>query len=44
MSWHDKNYGKHPADPDYRDHYNPEKDYERYCEACEERERRKRED
>lgn len=44
MTWHDKNYGKSPFDPDYRDDYDPEEDYERYCEACEERARRKRED
>lgn len=43
MSWKDKNFGKSPFDPDYLDDYDPEEDYERYCEACEEREDRKRE-
>lgn len=44
MSWRDKNYGKSPFDPDYRDYYNPDADKEAYDEACEERARRKREE
>lgn len=43
MSWKDKNYGKSPFDPDYLDDYDPDSDREAYDEACEERERRKRE-
>ena len=30
MSWKDKNFGKHPADPDYLDGYDPDEDCERY--------------
>ena len=44
MKWRDKNYGKSPSDPDYRDNYDADADKEAYDEACEERERRKRED
>lgn len=44
MSWKDKNYGKSPFNPDYRDNYDAEADKEAYDEACEERERRRRED
>ena len=44
MSWKDKNYGKSPFNPDYRDDYDAEADKEDYDDACEERERRKRED
>ena len=44
MSWKDKNLGKSPFDPDYLDGYDPDADLEAFDEACEERERRKRED
>lgn len=44
MNWHNKNYCKSPIDPDYDDTYDAEADYEAYCEACEERERRRREE
>lgn len=44
MNWKDKNYGKSPFDPDYDDRYDAEADKEDYDEACEERERRKRDD
>lgn len=37
MKWKDKNFGKHPADPDYIDDYDPEEDYERYIDAMEEK-------
>lgn len=30
MKWRDKNFGKHPADPDYIDDYDPEEDYNRW--------------
>ena len=43
MTWRDKNFGKTPFDPDYIDGYNADEDYERYCEACEEREEYRRE-
>ena len=39
----DKNFGKSPFDPDYRDDYDADADREAYDEACEEREQRKRE-
>ena len=41
MKWRDKNFGKRPQDPNYLEDYDPEEDYERYCEAYEEREERK---
>lgn len=44
MKWHNKNFGKSPFDPDYDDAYNPEQDYDAYCEACEEREEYRREE
>ena len=44
MKWRDKNYGKSPFDPDDDERYDAEADKEAYDEACEERERRKRED
>ena len=37
MKWKDKNFGKHPSDPDYIDDYDPEKDYERYLDDMEEK-------
>ena len=43
MKWKDKNFGKHPSDPEYDDGYNPEEDYWRYMDAVEEREQVKRE-
>lgn len=42
MTWHNKNYGLSPFDPDYDDTYDAEQDYDAYCEACEEREELKR--
>lgn len=44
MTYHNKNYGLSPFDPDYDDTYDAEQDYDAYCEACEEREDRKREE
>ena len=44
MKWRNKNFGKSNFDPDYRDNYDADADKEAYDEACEERERRKRED
>jgi len=35
MKWKDKNFGKHPQDPDYIDDYDPEEDYERYIDEQE---------
>ena len=42
MNWRNKNYGKSPFDPDYRDDYNQEADLDAYNEACEQREERKK--
>lgn len=44
MTYHNKNLGKSPFDPNYDDTYDPDADKEAFDEACEERERRKRED
>ena len=41
--WHDKNLGKSPHDPDYREGYDAEEDLERYEEEQELREQLKRE-
>lgn len=30
MNWQDKNSGKHPADPDYHENYDPEEDLRRW--------------
>lgn len=35
MKWINKNYGKSPFDPGYDDRYDPDEDYERYCEELE---------
>ena len=35
MSWHNKNSGKHPDDPDYNQNYDPDEEYERYLEELE---------
>ena len=43
MKWRDKNFGKSPFDPDYRDDYDADADREAFDEACEEREQRMRE-
>lgn len=43
MKWKNKNAGKHPADPDYIDGYDPDEDYERFLQAQEEMEQSKRE-
>jgi len=43
MRWYDKNRGRSPHDPEYIDGYDPEEDYDAYCEAMEEREEYKRE-
>lgn len=37
-TWRNKNAGKSPFDPDYDDSYDPEKDFEAYCEHLEEKE------
>ena len=39
----DKNFGKSPFDPDYRDDYDPEKDYESWLDEKERKEQEKRE-
>lgn len=39
----DKNFGKSPFDPDYRDDYDADAEYDEYCEALEEREQSKKE-
>lgn len=43
MKWKDKNYGKHPQDPDYDHDFDPEEDYERYVDELEARYDYKRE-
>ena len=43
MKWRDKNFGKSPFDPDYDDSFDKDFDYDRYCEAMEQREQEKRE-
>lgn len=35
--WKDKNFGIHPADPDYDDDYDAEKDYDEYLDRLEEK-------
>ena len=42
MKWRDKNFGKHPADPEYDHSYDPEEDLERYLEEVELREEARR--
>lgn len=42
MTYHNKNFGKSPFDPDYIDGYDPNADKEAYDEASEEREERRR--
>ena len=37
MKWRDKNFGKHPSDPDYDHSYDREEDYDRYLDAVDER-------
>ncbi len=37
MKWRNKNYGKSPFDPDYRDDYDAEADKESFDDALEER-------
>jgi len=44
MKWRNKNFGKSPFDPDYRDDYNADEDFEAFCSAQEEREQRKKEE
>ena len=44
MKWKDKNFGKHPSDPEYDDGYDRMHDYEEFCTAMEEREEYKREE
>lgn len=41
--WRDKNFGKSPFDPDYREDYDADEDLSRYERECEEREELKRE-
>lgn len=43
MKWRDKNFGKHPQDPEYDDEYDRDEDYERYLWSVEEKEQFKRE-
>lgn len=43
MSWKDKNFGKHPDDPDFDPTYDAEADREAYETAREEKERARRE-
>lgn len=38
MTYHNKNLGKSPFDPDYDDTYDRMQDYEDFCTAQEERE------
>ena len=42
MNWRNKNYGKSPFDPDYRDDYNQEADLDAYNEACGAKEEQKK--
>lgn len=44
MTYHNKNFGKSPFDPDYLDGYDADEDYDAYCTALEEREEYKKED
>lgn len=44
MTYHNKNLGKSPFDPDYDDTYDRMQDYENFCTAMEEREELKREE
>ena len=37
MKWRNKNFGLSPFDPDYDDNYNPDEDYDRFCEALEDK-------
>lgn len=39
----DKNFGKSPFDPDYRDDYDEDAEYDAYLQAVEEREQFKKE-
>lgn len=43
MTWHNKNLGKSPFDPDYLDDYDPEQDYEDWLDEQERKEQEKRE-
>lgn len=43
MSWKDKNFGKHPDDPDFDPTYDAEADREAYETAREEKEQARRE-
>ena len=43
MKWRDKNFGKSPLDPDYRDDYDAEADREAFDEEQERKEQSKRE-
>lgn len=44
MTYHNKNLGKSPFDPDYDDTYDAEQDYEDFSTALEEREEYRREE
>jgi len=35
MKWKDKNYGKHPSDPEYITDYDAAEDYDRYMDEVE---------
>ena len=37
MKWKDKNFGKHPSDPEYDDGYDAKEDYDRYLDAVDEK-------
>ena len=43
MTYHNKNFGKSPFDPDYDDTYDRMQDYEEFCTALEEEEEYRRE-
>lgn len=44
MTYHNKNLGKSPFDPDYDDTYDAEQDYEDFCTTLEEKEEYRREE
>ena len=43
MTYHNKNLGKSPFDPDYDDTYDRIQDYEEFCTALEDKEEYRRE-
>lgn len=44
MTWHNRNLFLSPFDPDYDDSFDPEEDYENYCQNLEERHEYNREE